>query len=100
MELDLPFIWAGLIAFGAVLVSLYSGMLTWAVIATLTVLTVLLTFLLPRVQRPGEARGHGPVGNIVVPSIVVGVVRDRLSGIGGRRDAEARPSGACGLALP
>ncbi len=49
-------LWAGLIAFGAVLVSLYSGMLTWAVLATLTVLTVLLTFLLPRVQRPGETR--------------------------------------------
>jgi hypothetical protein len=40
-----------------------------------------------RFQR--HRRGHGPVGNIVVPSIVVGVVRDRLSGIGGRRDAEA-----------
>jgi UDP-GlcNAc:undecaprenyl-phosphate/decaprenyl-phosphate GlcNAc-1-phosphate transferase len=49
-------LWAGLIAFGAVLVSLYSGMLTWALIAILTVLTVLLTFLLPRVQRPGEPR--------------------------------------------
>jgi UDP-GlcNAc:undecaprenyl-phosphate GlcNAc-1-phosphate transferase len=49
-------LWAGLIAFGAVLVSLYSGKLTWALIATFTVLTVLLTFLLPRVQRPGEPR--------------------------------------------
>ena len=49
-------LWAGLIAFGAVLVSLYSGWLTWAVIATMTVLTVFLTFLLPRVQRPGEPR--------------------------------------------
>ena len=49
-------LWAGLIAFGAVLVSLYSGTLTWVLLATLTVLTVLLTFLLPRVQRPGETR--------------------------------------------
>jgi UDP-GlcNAc:undecaprenyl-phosphate/decaprenyl-phosphate GlcNAc-1-phosphate transferase len=49
-------LWAGLIAFGAVLVSLYSGRLTWTLLAALTVTTVLLTFLLPRVQRPGEPR--------------------------------------------
>jgi UDP-GlcNAc:undecaprenyl-phosphate GlcNAc-1-phosphate transferase len=51
-------LWAGLVAFGGVLVSLYSGMLTWALIATFTVLTVLLTFILPRVQRPGEPRAE------------------------------------------
>jgi UDP-GlcNAc:undecaprenyl-phosphate GlcNAc-1-phosphate transferase len=49
-------LWAGLIAFGAVLVSLYSGPLTWALLAAGVVTTVVLTFILPRVQRPGEPR--------------------------------------------
>ena len=49
-------LWAGLIAFGAVLVSLYSGTLTWALLAAGTVTTVALTFILPHVQRPGEPR--------------------------------------------
>jgi len=49
-------LWAGLIAFGGVLVSLYSGMLTWVLLATGTLATVILTFILPRVQRPGEPR--------------------------------------------
>ena len=47
--------WAGLIAFGAVLVSLYSGPLVLALLGTLTVLTAALTFVVPRLQhRPGE----------------------------------------------
>jgi UDP-GlcNAc:undecaprenyl-phosphate GlcNAc-1-phosphate transferase len=45
-------LWAGLIAFGAVLVSLYSGPLTWAAIAVVAIGTVVLTFLVPRFQRP------------------------------------------------
>ena len=49
-------LWAGLIAFGGVLVSLYSGRLTWSLLATGTLVTVALTFILPRVQRPGELR--------------------------------------------
>ena len=49
-------LWAGLIAFGAVLISLYSGWLTWAVLGLGAVLTAALTFLVPRVQRPGESR--------------------------------------------
>jgi UDP-GlcNAc:undecaprenyl-phosphate GlcNAc-1-phosphate transferase len=49
-------LWAGLIAFGGVLVSLYSGTLTWALLAAGTLATVILTFILPRVQRPGEPR--------------------------------------------
>ncbi len=47
-------LWAGLIAFGGVLVSLYSGPLTWGLLAAGTLGTVVLTFILPRVQRPGE----------------------------------------------
>jgi UDP-GlcNAc:undecaprenyl-phosphate GlcNAc-1-phosphate transferase len=49
-------LWAGLIAFGGVLVSLYSGPLTWGLLAAGSLATVLLTFILPRVQRPGEPR--------------------------------------------
>jgi UDP-GlcNAc:undecaprenyl-phosphate GlcNAc-1-phosphate transferase len=49
-------LWAGLIAFGGVLVSLYSGRLTWALLVAVTLATVVLTFILPRVQRPGEPR--------------------------------------------
>jgi len=49
-------LWAGLIAFGGVLVSLYSGLLIWALLVAVTLLTVVLTFIVPRVQRPGEPR--------------------------------------------
>jgi UDP-GlcNAc:undecaprenyl-phosphate GlcNAc-1-phosphate transferase len=49
-------LWAGLIAFGGVLISLYSGRLTWALLAVVTLMTVVLTFILPRVQRPGGPR--------------------------------------------
>jgi UDP-GlcNAc:undecaprenyl-phosphate GlcNAc-1-phosphate transferase len=45
-------LWAGLIAFGGVLASLYAGRLTTAILAVWVVLTVVLTFVLPRVQRP------------------------------------------------
>ena len=45
-------LWAGLIAFGGVLASLYASPLTTAVLAVWVVLTVVLTFVLPRVQRP------------------------------------------------
>ncbi len=49
-------LWAGLIAFGAVLISLYSGVLTWVALAAGLVTTVALTFLVPRVHRRGEPR--------------------------------------------
>ena len=49
-------LWAGLIAFGGVLVSLYSGVLSWILLGGGALATVLLTFILPRVQRPGERR--------------------------------------------
>ncbi len=51
-------LWSGLIAFGGVMVSLYSGMLTWALLAAGTFATAVLTFILPRVQRPGEPRAE------------------------------------------
>jgi UDP-GlcNAc:undecaprenyl-phosphate GlcNAc-1-phosphate transferase len=49
-------LWAALIAFGGVLASLYASRLTLLVLAVWVVLTVLLTFVVPRVQRPA-ARG-------------------------------------------
>ncbi len=51
-------LWAGLIAFGGVLISLYSGTLTLALLGAGTLATVVLTFILPRVQRPGEPRAE------------------------------------------
>ena len=55
--------WAGLIAFGGVLIGLYSGPVTWAALAVGFVLTVALTFVVPRVQRPGDlwTEDHLPV---------------------------------------
>jgi UDP-GlcNAc:undecaprenyl-phosphate/decaprenyl-phosphate GlcNAc-1-phosphate transferase len=44
-------LWAGLIAFGGVLASLYAGRLTTVVLTVWGILTVALTFLVPRVQR-------------------------------------------------
>jgi UDP-GlcNAc:undecaprenyl-phosphate/decaprenyl-phosphate GlcNAc-1-phosphate transferase len=45
-------LWAGLIAFGGVLTSLYASRLTTAILAVWVVATVAMTFFLPRVQRP------------------------------------------------
>jgi UDP-GlcNAc:undecaprenyl-phosphate GlcNAc-1-phosphate transferase len=49
-------LWAALIAFGGVLASLDASRLTLALLLAWVVLTVVLTFVLPRVQRPA-ARG-------------------------------------------
>ncbi|MGY2875705.1 UDP-GlcNAc:undecaprenyl-phosphate/decaprenyl-phosphate GlcNAc-1-phosphate transferase [Marmoricola sp. URHA0025 HA25] len=48
-------LWAGLVAFGAVLVSLYASVLSILVTVVWAVVTLALTFVLPRLQR------HGPV---------------------------------------
>ena len=45
-------LWAGLIAFGTVLVSLYTGMLMWSALMAATSITITLTFLVPVVQSP------------------------------------------------
>lgn len=45
-------LWSGLIAFGAVLLSLYSGPLVWLVMAVGVVITIGLTFILPTVPSP------------------------------------------------
>jgi UDP-GlcNAc:undecaprenyl-phosphate GlcNAc-1-phosphate transferase len=45
-------LWAGLIAFGGVLASLYASRLTLGVLVLWVVATVVLTFVVPRVQRP------------------------------------------------
>jgi UDP-GlcNAc:undecaprenyl-phosphate GlcNAc-1-phosphate transferase len=47
-------LWAALIAFGGVLASLYAGGVTTVVLLVWFLVTVALTFLVPRVQRPGS----------------------------------------------
>jgi UDP-GlcNAc:undecaprenyl-phosphate GlcNAc-1-phosphate transferase len=44
--------WAALVAFGTVLASLYSGPWVVAVVSAMTLVTVVLTFVLPRLHRP------------------------------------------------
>jgi UDP-GlcNAc:undecaprenyl-phosphate GlcNAc-1-phosphate transferase len=46
-------LWAGLIAFGGVMASLYSGRATTAILVGWVLITVALTFFVPRVHRPG-----------------------------------------------
>jgi UDP-GlcNAc:undecaprenyl-phosphate/decaprenyl-phosphate GlcNAc-1-phosphate transferase len=48
-------LWSGLVAFGAVLVSLYANVLSVVVVLVGVLLTLVLTFLLPRLQRRVEA---------------------------------------------
>jgi len=48
-------LWAGLIAFGGVLASLYASRLTVILLGAWVVATVVLTFVVPRVQRPTGA---------------------------------------------
>jgi len=45
-------LWAGLIGFGTVLASLYTGPVMWGALAGASALTVALTFLVPFVQTP------------------------------------------------
>jgi UDP-GlcNAc:undecaprenyl-phosphate GlcNAc-1-phosphate transferase len=44
--------WAALVAFSTVLASLYSGMWVVAAVGAMTLVTVVMTFLLPRLHRP------------------------------------------------
>ena len=50
--------WAALVAFGTVLASLYDGRLMWLSLAAMTLLTILLTFLLPVVNKPHLAHSE------------------------------------------
>ena len=45
-------LWAALVAFGTVVVSLYTGPLMWISLAAAVVTIVSLTFLLPIVHKP------------------------------------------------
>jgi UDP-GlcNAc:undecaprenyl-phosphate GlcNAc-1-phosphate transferase len=45
-------LWAGLVAFGTVLASLYTGRWMWISLCVMALVTVTLTFVLPRVHRP------------------------------------------------
>jgi UDP-GlcNAc:undecaprenyl-phosphate GlcNAc-1-phosphate transferase len=46
------YLWAGLIAFGGVLASLYAGAFTTYLLVLWVLVTVALTFVVPRLQRP------------------------------------------------
>ncbi|MGN6251469.1 MAG: MraY family glycosyltransferase [Marmoricola sp.] len=48
--------WAALIAFGAVGLSLSAGVLVWSALVALTGVVCVVTFVLPRLHRPGEYR--------------------------------------------
>ena len=50
-------LWAGLISFGTVVISLYTGPAMWTALGAATVLTIAATFILPIVHRP---RLHHP----------------------------------------
>jgi len=52
-------LWAGLIAFGAVLVSLYASVLSVVLTLLWAALTLAMTFLLPRIQRSATATTPG-----------------------------------------
>lgn len=52
-------LWAGLIAFGGVLASLYASRFTVVLLTLWVVATVVLTFVVPRVQRP-SGTSHRP----------------------------------------
>jgi UDP-GlcNAc:undecaprenyl-phosphate GlcNAc-1-phosphate transferase len=56
------YLWAALVAFGTVLISLYSDEpWMWAVVSVMAAVTVAATFLLPRLHRPdGPAPATGP----------------------------------------
>ena len=47
--------WAGLVAFGTVLISLYTGPLMWTGLGVMAAVTVGMTFLLPVLHRPPAA---------------------------------------------
>jgi UDP-GlcNAc:undecaprenyl-phosphate/decaprenyl-phosphate GlcNAc-1-phosphate transferase len=47
--------WAALVAGSTVVISLYTGPLMWSGIVAAAVVTVVLTFLLPTLRRPGRA---------------------------------------------
>jgi UDP-GlcNAc:undecaprenyl-phosphate GlcNAc-1-phosphate transferase len=57
----LMWLWAGLIAFGGVLASLYASRLTTIVLLVWVAVTVALTFLLPRYHRHYERAGSARV---------------------------------------
>jgi UDP-GlcNAc:undecaprenyl-phosphate GlcNAc-1-phosphate transferase len=63
------YLWAALMAFGTVLVSLYSGRTwTWVAVGSMAAVTVGATFLLPKLHRPElpppdpDGDGEGPPG--------------------------------------
>ena len=71
-------LWAGLIAFGVVLASLFTGAVVWMALGAGLVLTMGVTFALPLVHRPA----------IVSAALSSDGVEDGLGELGGPPDAE------------
>jgi UDP-GlcNAc:undecaprenyl-phosphate GlcNAc-1-phosphate transferase len=63
-------LWAGMIAFGVVVASVFTGPIVWSVLAAGLVMTMALTFALPRVndpavaEPPSAAPDSGPAGTL------------------------------------
>ncbi|MDQ4053484.1 MAG: undecaprenyl/decaprenyl-phosphate alpha-N-acetylglucosaminyl 1-phosphate transferase [Actinomycetota bacterium] len=53
-------LWAALIAFGTVVASLYAGPRMWTAVGVMVVVTLALTFVLPRFHRPLEVADSEP----------------------------------------
>ena len=53
-------LWAALIGFGSVLASLYTGPWMWGALGVMVVVTLGLTFLLPKVNAPGHPAPDAP----------------------------------------
>ena len=51
-------LWAALVAGGSVLLSLYNNQATWAGLGAMLVVTIVMTFVLPVIQRPGSPRSE------------------------------------------
>jgi UDP-GlcNAc:undecaprenyl-phosphate GlcNAc-1-phosphate transferase len=51
-------LWTGLIGVGAVVISLYTGPISVIVVGVAGVVTLLLTFVVPQLQRPGDRAGN------------------------------------------
>jgi UDP-GlcNAc:undecaprenyl-phosphate GlcNAc-1-phosphate transferase len=57
-------LWSGLVAFGAVLVTLYASVLSIVVTLVWAALTVVVTFALPRLQRRAQSTPTAPVSGV------------------------------------
>ena len=53
-------LWAGLVAFGTVMISLYTGPLMWSSLAVMAAVTIGMTFVVPVLHKPRVVVGEEP----------------------------------------